>query len=172
VTVRAYVGVGSNIEPEHNIRAALRLLEQHVRVAGVSTFYRTEPLGRPSDPDFINGVVAIETGLGAHELRSTVLRRIERELGRQRVPDANAPRTIDLDLLVYDGEPLDPNVELRAFVAWPLVELDPALALPDGRRLATIAEHLPRTGMVVLHELTTDLKHRGTRWTTRRSNAW
>jgi len=169
---RAYIGVGSNIEPEHNVRAALRLLEHHVRVAGVSTFYRTEPIDRPNDPEFVNGTVAVETSLGARALKWSVLRRIERELGRRRGSDANAPRTIDLDLVVYDRELLDPDVVRRAFVAWPLVELDPTLALADGRRISTIAAPLPRAGMVALPELTAQLRHRGARWTTRRSNAW
>lgn len=158
---RAYVGVGSNIEPEDNVRTALRLLERRVRVVGVSTFYRTEPIGRPHDPEFINGVVAIETSLGAPELKWGVLRSMERQLGRRRRPDAYAPRTIDLDLLCYDGELLDPGVEQRAFVALPLVELEPTLALRDGRRLSSIVEHLPRSGMVTLPELTARLKHRG-----------
>lgn len=158
---RAYVGVGSNIEPESNVRSALRLLDRHVRVVGVSTFYRTEPIGRPHDPEFVNGVVAVETTLGAQQLKASVLRELEHELGRRRGSDVNAPRTIDLDLLVYDGEPLDPDIEHRAFVAWPLVELDATLALPDGRRLSAIAEHLPRASMVALPELTAQLRHRG-----------
>jgi 2-amino-4-hydroxy-6-hydroxymethyldihydropteridine diphosphokinase len=158
---RAFIGVGSNIEPRYNVRAALRLLEDRVRVVGVSTFYRTEPIGRPHDPAFVNGVVAIETPLVARELKSNVLRTIERELGRRRGSDVNAPRTIDLDLLLYDGAPLDPEIEERAFIAWPLVELDPALALPDGRQIRAIAEHLPRAGMVALPELTARLRHRG-----------
>jgi 2-amino-4-hydroxy-6-hydroxymethyldihydropteridine diphosphokinase len=115
-------------------------------------------------------VVRIETALAAHDRKWSVLREIERELGRRREPDANSPRTIDHDLLVYDGEPLDPNIERRAFVASPLVELAPALALPDGRRIAAIAEHLPRDGMVA-QELAAELKYGGARWTMRRSNA-
>lgn len=160
---RVYIGVGSNIEPECNVRSALRLLERHARVVGVSTFYRTEPIGRPHDPAFVNGVVAIETPLGARELKSTVLRGIEHELGRRRGSDVNAPRTIDLDLLVYDGEPLDRDIEQRAFIAWPLAELDPTLTLSDGRRVCVIAEHLPRAGMLALPELTSQLRHRGER---------
>ncbi len=158
MTVRAYIGVGSNIDPERNVRVAVRSLARCGRIVGVSTFYHTDPVGHPSDPPFINGVVGVDTQLGARELKATMLRGIEHELGRRRGPDANAPRTIDLDLLLYGGVPLDPDVEDRAFVAWPLVELDPALSLPDGRPLRELAERLPCHGMVALPELTAQLR--------------
>lgn len=158
MTVRAYIGVGSNIDPERNVRAALRSLARCGRIAGVSTFYRTTPIGHPRDPQFINGVVGIDTPLGARELKESALRTLESELGRRRGPDANAPRTIDLDLLLYDRDRPDPDVEDRPFVAWPLLELDPELSLPDGRPLRELAERLPRDGMVAIPELTAQLR--------------
>jgi 2-amino-4-hydroxy-6-hydroxymethyldihydropteridine diphosphokinase len=156
--VHAYVSVGSNIEPERNVREAIRALACEARVVALSTFYRTEPLGHPHDPQFINGVVAIETRLSARELKWEVLRAIESELGRRRGPDPDAQRTIDLDVLLYDGEPHDPLIERRAFLAWPLVELEPTLVLPDGRALRAIAERLSRAGMQALPELTAELR--------------
>lgn len=168
MTVRAYVGVGSSIDPERNTCAALRALdrEHRVRIVAVSTFYRTAPIGHPHDPSFVNGVVAVETELPAMELKWRVLRRIEAELGRRRGADPDAPRTIDLDLLLYDGETCrsarlvlpDPQIAARAFLAWPLVELDPALVLPGGPPVRALAEQLSRADLAALPELTARLR--------------
>jgi 2-amino-4-hydroxy-6-hydroxymethyldihydropteridine diphosphokinase len=130
---RAFIGVGSNIAPEKNIREALRLLAGSVRIVAISTFYRTPAIDRPSDPDFYNGVVAIETDLRPMALKSKVLRRIEAALGRRRSADKHASRTIDLDLLVLT--PPDPDILNRAFVALPLAEIEPDL-LPGVERLS------------------------------------
>jgi len=154
---RAYIGVGSNLDAERNVRAAIRELLRAVRVVGVSTFYRTEPIGHPDDPWFINGVLAIDSDKPAAALKRDVLRHIEDELGRRRGPDPNAPRTIDLDLIVFEGEmPADPDIRKRPFLAWPLAEIAPRLEL-DGRSIQTIAQLLPRQGMVPLPELTAAL---------------
>lgn len=164
--MRAYVGVGSNVAAEANVPAALRALARRVRVVATSTFYRTEPIGRAGDPPFVNGVVAVDAELAAADLKWRVLRPIEAELGRLRGPDPNAPRTIDLDLLLY-GEVRcatpelvlpDPQIVERPFLAWPLLELDPELVLPDGRPLHPLAERLPRAGMTALPALTARLR--------------
>ena len=147
MTVVAYVGVGSNIQPEANIPAALERLMRFVRVTASSIFYRTPALKRSGDPDFLNGVWQIETDLHARVLKFTVLRRIEEELGRARTADRYAPRTIDLDLLVYDDAAInepglcvpDPDVRSRPFLAAPLLELSPGLVLADtGEPLASV----------------------------------
>jgi 2-amino-4-hydroxy-6-hydroxymethyldihydropteridine diphosphokinase len=158
MAARAYIGVGSNIDAEQNVRAAIRQLAHAASVVGVSTFYRTAPIGHPEDPWFINGVVAIETDSPPPTLKRDVLRHIEDELGRRRGPDPNMPRTIDLDLILYDGVAPDAQIRERAFLAWPLVELDPRLQMPDGRAIRSIAEGLSRDGMVALPELTAELR--------------
>jgi 2-amino-4-hydroxy-6-hydroxymethyldihydropteridine diphosphokinase len=159
----AFVGVGSNLSPEANIPAAQRRLAERVRVTGVSTFYRTPPVGAPGTPPFVNGVWRIETELGPRALKGEVLRTIEAELGRRRTEDRYAPRPIDLDVLVHgdavlDEEGLrvpDPDVRRRPFVAFPLWELAPDLVLPDdGRRLAEVVAGMSREGMEPLGELT------------------
>ncbi len=155
---RVFVGIGSNIEPERNVREAVRRLGEAVRVTGVSTFYRTEPEGRPEQPAFYNGVVEIETDLPPEELKQTVLRRIEADLGRVRSEDKYAPRTIDLDIVIYDRELCDPLVWERAFLAVPLCELVPDLVLRSGKRICDIAESLPRYGMEPLPEYTQQLR--------------
>jgi 2-amino-4-hydroxy-6-hydroxymethyldihydropteridine diphosphokinase len=138
---RVFVGVGSNIEPEENVRRALGLLAREVRVRAVSTFYRTPAIGDSGGPPFLDGVVEVSTTLPPRALKLDVLRRIEAQLGRRRGADRYAPRTIDLDLLLYgdrvetDGLVLpDPDIAARPFLALALFELAPALVLPGGGR--------------------------------------
>ena len=140
----AYVGVGSNVDPETHVPAAVFELADQVTLVGVSTFYRTPALGAPGAPDFYNGVLAVRTGLDADELRQ-ILGRVEASRGRERTLDKFAPRVMDLDLLLIDGprqggSPLHPDVEERCFVAMPLLEFAPALQLPDGRSLAELVK--------------------------------
>jgi 2-amino-4-hydroxy-6-hydroxymethyldihydropteridine diphosphokinase len=138
----AYVGVGSNIEPEANIERALEQLRQSVRVTGTSTFYRTAAIGRPDQADYLNGVWRIEPALSAKELKVSVLRPIEQRLGRVRGSDRYAPRTIDLDVLlcgrqvVHDADCQVPAPEIldRRFLCMGLLELDPDLVLPGMDR--------------------------------------
>ena len=159
----AYIGVGSNIDAEANIRHALALLVGQVELTGLSTFYRTAPIGRSGQPAFINGVAAIRTQLAPRDVKFTLLRGIEQELGRVRGEDKYAPRPIDLDLLLYDElvhaeEGLllpDPEIVRRPFLAIPLCELDAGLCLPGcGIALAELAATLPRAGMEPLPALT------------------
>jgi 2-amino-4-hydroxy-6-hydroxymethyldihydropteridine diphosphokinase len=136
--VRAFIGVGSNIEPAENVRKALRLLASQVRIVDISNVYSTETEGRPEQPSYFNCVVEIETGLPPIELKQKVLRKVESELGRKRTKDKSAPRTIDLDLILYDdlvqnADDLilpDPQISTRPFLAIPLLELEPDLILP------------------------------------------
>ena len=138
---RAYIGIGSNISPEANIKAAIRLLACRVRLVGFSTFYRTPAEGRPEQPDYINGVVVIETDLSPEALKHEVLRPIEHRLGRRRSGDKFAPRPIDLDILVHGSHQVQTtdlrlpaeDIENRAFVAIPLSEVAPELTLPGTR---------------------------------------
>lgn len=138
----AFISVGANVEPEPHIMAALELLRSRVRVTGSSTFYRTEPVGRPDQPEFINGVWRIDTALSPTQIRDEVLRPIEEELGRRRCADKFAPRTIDLDLVLCgdlvrgDGTVCLPHPDLaRPFVCVPVYELlDGAADIEPGLR--------------------------------------
>jgi 2-amino-4-hydroxy-6-hydroxymethyldihydropteridine diphosphokinase len=143
VSVRAFIAVGSNIEAERNVADALERLGQHERIVAVSCFYWTLALGAPdSSPDFLNGVVEIETELGPRELKRSVLLEVEGELGRERDSEKYAPRTIDLDLVLHgdvvcseEGLVLPaPEILERPFVALPLLELEPKLVLPGMDR--------------------------------------
>jgi 2-amino-4-hydroxy-6-hydroxymethyldihydropteridine diphosphokinase len=142
----AYVGLGSNLgDREATLRKALERLgrEDGIAVVAVSSFRETDPVGHLEQPRFVNAAAALETSLGPAELLERLLD-VERGLGRDRaVEERWGPRTIDLDLLLYGDEEIDepglavphPRLAERAFVLEPLLELDPGLRLPDGRRL-------------------------------------
>ncbi len=136
--VRAFVAIGSNIEPEKNVKKAIRLLTLKTQFIRISTVYLTEPEGRPEQSPFYNLVVEVETEMSPKEFKFGVLRTIEGNLGRIRTGDKYAPRTIDLDLILYDDLTLqtndltlpDPEILSRPFLAFPLDELSPDLVLP------------------------------------------
>jgi 2-amino-4-hydroxy-6-hydroxymethyldihydropteridine diphosphokinase len=137
---RAYVGLGANLgDRERTLRAAVDALaeEEGIDVVAVSTLRETEPVGVGEQPEFLNGVVALETTLGASELLDRLLD-VERRFGRVRVSGEHAPRTLDLDLLLYGDDAIDepgltvPHARLheRRFVLEPLAELAPGLVIP------------------------------------------
>jgi 2-amino-4-hydroxy-6-hydroxymethyldihydropteridine diphosphokinase len=167
--VRAFIAVGSNIDPEHNIPAALDMLKARLDVTAVSTFYRTEPLGRPEQPAFINGVLEVRTGMDPRALRADVLRAVEASLGRVRTADKYAARPIDLDIALYgdlvteeDGLVIpDPDIRERPFLAVPILELAPDLRMPDtGERVASLAVVRQTDGLEPVGELTEQLRGR------------
>ncbi len=147
-----YVAVGSNIEPRRNLPAALTLLRQAVSVLAVSRVYRTAPIGRPGQPEFLNAVWQIRTALSPWAVKFDVLRPIEDRLGRVRGGDPYGPRTIDLDLVLLGAcvvrreELTLPSEDLdRPFVALPLLELAPDVVLPDtGETLSSLWSDRPR----------------------------
>jgi 2-amino-4-hydroxy-6-hydroxymethyldihydropteridine diphosphokinase len=146
---RAYLSLGSNIDHEKNITAALALLAEPGRLLAISTIWETEPVGFTQQPNFLNGAALVETALSAAAFKDRVLRQIEDDLGRVRVAgNKNAPRTIDLDLLLFNEEILEidgqeipsPEVLARSFVAIPLAEIAPDYIHPlTGETLSEIA---------------------------------
>lgn len=134
---RAVVSVGSNISPERNIAAALRLLSKQVRVLGAAPVCRTTPLGKLAQPDFLNGAWLVETTWDRDMLKEQ-LRRIEDTLGRIRGGDKWGPRTIDLDIVVWNGRIVDEDVYERPFLAEAvktlLPELSPELTALWGKK--------------------------------------
>jgi dihydroneopterin aldolase/2-amino-4-hydroxy-6-hydroxymethyldihydropteridine diphosphokinase len=164
---RAFIAVGSNISPEENVRAALLALARQEQIVAVSTIHRTKPEGRPDQPDFYNCVVEIKTEKTPEALKYQVLRRIEADLGRQRTSDKFAPRTIDLDLMLYDDLVLDtdrlvlpdPDIASRPFLAACLSELAPDLILPGTTsRVAEMFARLPQDNIRPLEDYTAQIK--------------
>jgi 2-amino-4-hydroxy-6-hydroxymethyldihydropteridine diphosphokinase len=135
----AYIGLGANLgDREATIRRALELLERGATaVVAVSTLRETEPVGYPDQPRFLNGAAALRTELEPRELLERLLA-VERELGRDRSGPRFGPRTIDLDLLLYEDRVVSeqglevphPRLHEREFALEPLLELDEGLEVP------------------------------------------
>ena len=152
---RAFVTLGSNIEPEANLAAAVRSLREQaeVEVVAVSPVYQTAPVGTLDQADFLNAAVLLRTGLSAEALKAQVLAPIEAALGRVRTADKNAARTIDLDIALFNYEVSeagrripDPDVLIYPHVALPLADIAPYYVHPEsGETLAEIAERMTRT---------------------------
>lgn len=158
---RAFIAIGSNIEPAENVRAAINALARQTCLIGISMVYLTDAIGRSEQPSYYNCVVEVETEASPAELKHGILRNIEDSLGRKRTADKYAPRTIDLDLIVYgdltmDAEGIklpDPEILERPFLAIPLLELAPDMVLPGyGLRISEIAALLPQDGMKPLKD--------------------
>ncbi|MBS1188434.1 MAG: 7,8-Dihydro-6-hydroxymethylpterin-pyrophosphokinase [Rhodocyclaceae bacterium] len=155
----AYIALGANLgDPAATVRAALEALAglEGVRLVQASSLYRTAPVGLAGQPDFINAVAHIETSQAPQELLETLLG-LENCFGRVRL-ERNGPRTLDLDLLLYEDLVLDspalilphPRLHLRAFVLAPLAEIAPDLAIP-GR--GTVAAWLPAVANQAIERL-------------------
>jgi 2-amino-4-hydroxy-6-hydroxymethyldihydropteridine diphosphokinase len=145
--MKAYIGIGANLgDREAAIAAAIAALGDDV--VAVSQLRQTEPWGYAEQPPFLNGAILLETELPPRALLERLLA-VEQELGRTREGPRYGPRTIDLDLLLYEGAAVDepglqvphPRLHERAFALEPLLDLDPDLELPGrGRVSALLAE--------------------------------
>ena len=147
----AYVGLGSNLDrPARQIEQAMQELDAlpQSRVVRRSSLYRSAPVGYAGQPDFVNAVVQLETGLSADRLLAA-LQELEARHGRAR-SFANAPRTLDLDLLTFDGLEMKserltlphPRMQERAFVLKPLLEVEPEATIPGRGRAADLLARL------------------------------
>lgn len=159
--VVAYVGIGSNLgEPAAWVRAAFATLDAlpATRVVKRSSLYRSQPLGYGNQPDFVNAVAEIDTGSDARTLLSG-LHALEEQAGRKR-SFANAPRTLDLDLLLYGRERIaepglivpHPRMHERAFVLVPLLEIAPEAIIPGVGSARTSLAHIAGQAVQKLSE--------------------
>lgn len=153
---RVVIGLGSNIDKERNLPAAVALLREMTRVAAVSAVYETEPVGLLDQPAFFNAAVLIETALDATAVKIEIIGALEQALNRVRQEDPNAPRTIDADIVLFNDEVLEylgedgrlrhvPDEDLLRFphVAVPVAELLPTMRHPEtGEAMQVIAARL------------------------------
>ena len=139
----AFIGLGSNLEdPRSQLQRAFDELDglPETRLVARSSLYRSAPLGYPDQPEFMNAVAEIATALTPQTLLQALLQ-IEHRHGRERT-FRNAPRTLDLDMLLYDDTQLHehgltiphPQMHLRAFVLQPLLEIAPDAGIPGMGR--------------------------------------
>jgi 2-amino-4-hydroxy-6-hydroxymethyldihydropteridine diphosphokinase len=148
---RVFVLLGSNIEKERHLPAAVALLRPHGLVR-VSPAYETAPVGAAGAEPFLNAAAELATGLGPEAFKREVCAGVERDLGRVRDPrDRYAPRTIDVDIALWNDEILtilgapvpDPDILRFLHAARPLADLAPGRRYPgDGRTLARIVRDL------------------------------
>jgi 2-amino-4-hydroxy-6-hydroxymethyldihydropteridine diphosphokinase len=158
--VEAFVGLGANLEdPLQQVRQAIAELDaiEHTCLLVASSLYRSAPVGYADQPDFINAVAKLQTGLSPRELLDA-LHVIENRHSRRRSV-RNAPRTLDLDLLLYgilvvdeDGLTLPhPRMHERAFVLLPLAEIAPEALLPGHASVSQLLAQVDRSGVEKLH---------------------
>ena len=159
MTEIAYISIGSNLNnPQQQVITAVTELNEvlNTKVAAVSHWYRTSPMGPQDQPDYINGVAKLETKLSPEQLLKA-LQTIEDGHFRERKEHWGA-RTLDLDILLYGNQTIDlpnlqiphPGITTRNFVLLPLADINPQLVLPDGTALATLLESCSSKGIVRL----------------------
>ncbi|MDZ4212622.1 MAG: 2-amino-4-hydroxy-6-hydroxymethyldihydropteridine diphosphokinase [Methylotenera sp.] len=146
----AFIALGSNLQdPIQQIKRAFDAIAQlpETTLLKQSSLYKTAPVGYDNQPDFINAVAQVETALTPEVLMRHLLA-IETQFGRER-PFPNAPRILDLDLLLYDALCMQsdlltlphPRMQSRGFVMLPLAEISADLVLPSGERVVELAKN-------------------------------
>jgi 2-amino-4-hydroxy-6-hydroxymethyldihydropteridine diphosphokinase len=150
--IRAYVGLGSNLEnPRQQVTDALRELKEipNTNLVEHSKLYRSDPVGPPGQPDYINAVACLETSLEPEKLLDQ-LQAIEQAHDRVRIQHWG-PRTLDLDLLLFGNLIISTErltvphafMNERSFVLYPLAEIAPELHLPNGTDLKQLLNQCP-----------------------------
>ena len=158
----AYIAFGSNLDdPLTHIRRGVALISQlpDTVLDSHSSLFQSKPVGNPDQPDFINGVIRIKTSLTARELLKAC-QAIEEKEGRVRTEAKNEPRTLDLDILFFGNEIINepdlhiphPRMNDRAFVLFPLYEIEPDLFFPTGEALFQLINACDPSGIVRLEE--------------------
>ena len=122
------IGLGSNIDPEANLEQAVQELKSRFKVSKRSQWTRTKPIGIQDQPDFYNGALLMETELEQQSLKKE-LKRIEDILGRDRSLPKFGPRTIDLDILIWNKKVVDEDYYERDFLRKGVEEIIPDLEL-------------------------------------------
>ena len=138
------ISLGSNINPEKHLPAAVKLLAEIVDGLQVSSTWESPAVGSIG-PNYLNNAVLFETELSLEKIRSHLISPIENQLGRVRSADKYMDRTIDLDVLVYDQNVVDPDLWSQAHLAVPTSELIPEFKNEvTGNSLRETAERLQR----------------------------
>jgi 2-amino-4-hydroxy-6-hydroxymethyldihydropteridine diphosphokinase len=141
--------LGSNIQPEYNLLLAIDELNKHLTIHQISQVWETAPVGS-AGPNFLNAAILVRTPLEQNDLKQEILYPLEARLGRVRTADKNAPRPIDVDILLFDGIVLDQSLWHFAFRAVPVAELLPELRSEAGELLKEIAGKFVHTGSIWL----------------------
>jgi 2-amino-4-hydroxy-6-hydroxymethyldihydropteridine diphosphokinase len=133
--------LGSNIRAEQNLPLAVDLLQQEVTILQISSIWETPSVGA-SGPNFLNAALLASTPLETEQFKLRVLRPLEARMGRVRSGDKNAARTIDLDIILFDGRLMDASLWQLAHRAVPVAEIFPDLESAQGEKLKETAARL------------------------------
>jgi len=126
---QVYLSLGSNIQPEENLPKAINLLSERGKILKLSSAWESRAVGS-NGPNFLNACVLFSTQLLYAELKDQVAHPIEAQLGRKRTEDKYAPRTIDIDIILFDNESCNEKFWNQAFVVIPLAEIYPEFRNP------------------------------------------
>jgi 2-amino-4-hydroxy-6-hydroxymethyldihydropteridine diphosphokinase len=144
-----YLSLGSNIKPEVHLPKAVRMLKEVGQVQAISNAWESHAVGSDG-PNFLNACVLFLSNLQPDDLKDQIIRPIEANLGRVRYADKNAPRTIDLDVVLFDETPFNIEFWAYAFVVVPLAELIPDFVHPvSGEKLSRVSEQLQNQVWIV-----------------------
>lgn len=124
-----YLGVGSNIEPEHYIPLAINLLSLKMDIQKLSNVWESLPVGGLG-ANYLNLTLLANTYIEPDRIKDTIIHPVETELCRVRNSNKYSPRTIDIDVLIVDNRIIEPAIFTQAFWALPLSEIYPALKNP------------------------------------------
>ena len=137
-----YLNLGSNIQPEINLIKAIQLLSEYGEVRRVSNAWESKSVGAVG-PNYLNACILFISPLRQVELKERVIRPIEARLGRERSEDKYIPRTIDIDIILFDDAPFRDGVWKSAFVVVPLAEIYPKYQNPvTGENITETARRL------------------------------
>ena len=143
--------IGSNIDPITNIQRAIKEISGLFQINQQSSFWETQPIGTEGD-NFINLALSVSTSIDYDILKFDILRNIEIRLGRERIPDKFAPRTIDIDIILDGDVIIDMNIWNYAYIAVPVAELVPNLIhLETNQTLGEIAATIIKKSWIKKH---------------------
>lgn len=133
--------LGSNIEAEKNLPQTISLLKKQVTIVQLSSVWESKAIGSDG-PNFLNAAVLITSPLDASSFKTQILSPLENQMGRLRTLDKNSPRTIDLDIIIFDMNVLDQNLWRYAHCAVPVSEIFPDYTDETGESLKNRASSL------------------------------
>lgn len=154
MTHRSYIALGSNLDnPQKQVEQAVIAIAALGNILTQSPWYQSTAVGPGQQPDYINGVICLDTELDAHSLLAA-LQQIEQQQGRVRDVRWGA-RTLDLDILLFDDQLINsttlqvphPRISERHFVIWPLHDIAPQLIIPDGEPVTKLKARLSQQGL-------------------------
>lgn len=142
-SIQACLLLGSNIEAQKNLPKAVGLLSKELVILRTSSVWQSKAVGSDG-PDFLNAALLVETNLSVHELKDRVLLKVEEDLKRVRTEDKNAPRTIDIDIIFYDGKQIDDELDRYEHILLPVSEVMNQVERPSEVTLEKVALNLWR----------------------------